>query len=105
MKRWQRLFLVDELLSYAVLAVVIMGFRSSWGSVQWFVIVAAVGLPGLVVGEKAWSAYKVEHPGVTVPPWFRETGLWTIEYPLMYLRWIVYRRVAGWAWNRLFNRD
>lgn len=105
MKRWQRLFLVDELLSYAALAVVIMGFRSSWGSVQWFVIVAAVGLPGLVVGEKAWSAYKVEHPGVTVPPWFRETGLWTIEYPLMYLRWIVYRRVAGWAWNRLFNRD
>ena len=106
LKRWERLFLVDELLWYAGIATLILWFLSPWGFSWALILVFGVilWLPRQFTARKTWAAFKVEYPDATVPWWFREGGLGSIEYSDMHLRAIVYRRAASWAWKR-FHRD
>ncbi len=103
LKRWQRLFLLKELLWYARIATLVLWGLSPLGF-SWLLFLAFGVIPWLpweFTTRKTWAAFKVEYPDATVPWWLREGAPWPIEYSDMYLRWIVYRRSAGWAWKRL----
>jgi hypothetical protein len=105
LKRWERLFLLDELLWYFGIATLVLWWLSPLGF-SW-VLLLTIGvilwLPRQLTARKTWVAFNVEYPDATVPWWFREGGLWPIEHSDMYLRAIVYRRAAGWAWKHLYG--